>query len=32
MIPAYANFAANERTYLTWIGTGIAIIASGFRH
>ena len=30
MIPHYPDHAANERTYLAWIRTGIAIIAFGF--
>lgn len=30
MIRDYANAAANERTFLAWIRTGIAIIALGF--
>jgi putative membrane protein len=30
MIPDYANNAANERTFLAWIRTGVAVIALGF--
>jgi putative membrane protein len=30
MIPEYSNHAANERTFLAWVRTGIAIIALGF--
>lgn len=30
MIPDYANVAANERTFLAWIRTGVAVIALGF--
>ncbi|WP_442753861.1 YidH family protein [Methylocystis sp. JAN1] len=30
MIRDYANLAANERTFLAWIRTGVAIIALGF--
>lgn len=30
MIRDYANHAANERTYLAWVRTGIAVIALGF--
>ncbi len=30
MIRDYANHAANERTFLAWVRTGIAIIALGF--
>jgi len=30
MIPSYSDHAANERTFLAWIRTGIAIIAFGF--
>ena len=30
MIPDYANHAANERTFLAWVRTGIAIVALGF--
>lgn len=30
MIRDYANIAANERTFLAWVRTGIAIIALGF--
>ncbi|HTT84526.1 MAG TPA: DUF202 domain-containing protein [Rhizomicrobium sp.] len=30
MIPQYADQAANERTFLAWVRTGIAIIALGF--
>ncbi len=30
MIRDYTNMAANERTFLAWIRTGIAIIALGF--
>jgi putative membrane protein len=30
MIPGYADHAANERTFLAWVRTGIAVIAFGF--
>lgn len=30
MIPDYANHAANERTFLAWVRTGVAVIALGF--
>lgn len=30
MIRDYANIAANERTFLAWVRTGVAIIALGF--
>ena len=30
MIPGYADHAANERTILAWVRTGIAVIAFGF--
>jgi putative membrane protein len=30
MIGAYSDHAANERTFLAWIRTGIAVIALGF--
>jgi putative membrane protein len=30
MITNYANHAANERTYLAWLRTGLAIVAFGF--
>ncbi|HEX3667094.1 MAG TPA: DUF202 domain-containing protein [Rhizomicrobium sp.] len=30
MIPQYSDHAANERTFLAWVRTGIAIIALGF--
>jgi len=30
MIPGYSDHAANERTYLAWVRTGIAMIAFGF--
>ena len=30
MIPRYTDHAANERTYLAWIRTAIAIMAFGF--
>ena len=30
MIPSYRDHAANERTFLAWIRTGIAIMALGF--
>ncbi len=30
MIRAYSDHAANERTFLAWVRTGIAIIALGF--
>lgn len=30
MIKDYTNHAANERTFLAWVRTGIAIIALGF--
>jgi len=30
MIPGYTDHAANERTFLAWVRTGIAMIAFGF--
>ena len=30
MIPGYADHAANERTFLAWVRTGVAVIALGF--
>jgi putative membrane protein len=30
MIAGYTDHAANERTYLAWVRTGIAVIAFGF--
>lgn len=30
MIPRYTDHAANERTFLAWVRTGIATIAFGF--
>ena len=30
MIEKYSDHAANERTFLAWIRTGIAVIAFGF--
>jgi putative membrane protein len=30
MIRGYSNHAANERTFLAWVRTGIAVIAFGF--
>ncbi len=30
MIPQFSDHAANERTYLAWVRTAIAIIAFGF--
>jgi putative membrane protein len=30
MIAAYSDHAANERTFLAWVRTGIAVIAFGF--
>ena len=30
MIPGYSDHAANERTFLAWVRTAIAEIASGF--
>lgn len=30
MIKSYSDHAANERTYLAWLRTGIAVIAFGF--
>ncbi len=30
MIPQFSDHAANERTYLAWLRTGISIIAFGF--
>jgi putative membrane protein len=29
MIPQYNDHAANERTYLAWLRTGIAVVAFG---
>jgi putative membrane protein len=30
MIPGYSDHAANERTFLAWVRTGLAVIAFGF--
>ena len=30
MVPKYSDHAANERTFLAWIRTGVAVIAFGF--
>ena len=30
MIRGYSDHAANERTFLAWVRTGIAVIAFGF--
>ncbi|MGH7841400.1 MAG: YidH family protein, partial [Candidatus Binataceae bacterium] len=30
MIRGYRDHAANERTFLAWVRTGIAVIAFGF--
>jgi putative membrane protein len=30
MIRAYSDHAANERTFLAWVRTGIAVVAFGF--
>ena len=30
MIKSYTDHAANERTFLAWMRTGVAIIAFGF--
>jgi len=30
MIPGFSDHAANERTFLAWVRTGIAMIAFGF--
>jgi putative membrane protein len=30
MIPLYKDHAANERTYLAWIRTGVTLVALGF--
>jgi putative membrane protein len=30
MIQGYADHAANERTFLAWMRTGVAVIAFGF--
>ena len=30
MIPRFCDYAANERTYLAWVRTAIAIMAFGF--
>lgn len=30
MIPRFTDYAANERTYLAWVRTAIAIMAFGF--
>ena len=30
MIPRFSDHAANERTYLAWVRTGISIMALGF--
>jgi putative membrane protein len=31
MIRGYSDHAANERTFLAWVQTGIAIVVFGFR-
>ena len=30
MIQGYTDYAANERTFLAWVRTGVAVIAFGF--
>jgi putative membrane protein len=30
MIPRFSDHAANERTYLAWVRTAIAVMAFGF--
>jgi putative membrane protein len=30
MIPRFTDHAANERTYLAWVRTAIAVMAFGF--
>lgn len=30
MIPRFTDYAANERTYLAWVRTAVAILAFGF--
>ena len=30
MLRGYSDHAANERTFLAWVRTGIAVIAFGF--
>ena len=30
MIRGYSDHAANERTFLAWVRTGIAVVAFGF--
>jgi putative membrane protein len=30
MIEGYSDHAANERTFLAWVRTGVAVIAFGF--
>ena len=30
MIPGYSDHAANERTFLAWVRTGLAVMAFGF--
>jgi putative membrane protein len=30
MIRGYGDHAANERTFLAWVRTGVAVIAFGF--
>jgi len=30
MIPRYSDHAANERTFLAWVRTGLAVVAFGF--
>jgi putative membrane protein len=30
MIQGYSDYAANERTFLAWVRTGVAVIAFGF--
>jgi putative membrane protein len=30
MIRGYSDHAANERTFLAWVRTGVAVVAFGF--
>jgi putative membrane protein len=30
MIQGYSDYAANERTFLAWVRTGVAVVAFGF--
>jgi putative membrane protein len=30
MIQGYSDYAGNERTFLAWLRTGIAVVAFGF--